>query len=133
MRPICKYIMLMSFPMLYIASVLMLVAPRVVTADSHLLKGEPLYQRVIVCREFRPPEWAAGPVGLRSSSAGDDFFQPRRVRQPRPVAQRWVGLHVPVALLQALQTTESGGAVVELQVPAALLTLLQTMDLEELP
>jgi hypothetical protein len=133
MRPICKYIMLMSVPVLYTASVLMLVAPQMVNADSDLLKGEALYELPLVCKEFRPPAWAVGPVGLRSSSAGDNVLQPRRVRQPLPEEKRWVGLHVPVALLQALQRPERGSAVVELQVPAALLTLLQTLDLEELP
>jgi hypothetical protein len=129
----CKYIMLMSVPVLYIASVLMLVAPQIVTADSDLLKGKALYEPTLVCKEFRRPAWAVSPVGLRSSNAGDNVLQPRRGRQPLLEEKRWVGLHVPVALLQALQTPERGSAVVELQVPAALLTLLQTMDLEELP
>jgi hypothetical protein len=131
MRPIRKYVMLMSVPVLYTASVLMLIAPPMVIADS--LKGEALYEVTLICKEFRHPEWAASLDGLHSSHAGDNVFQPRRVRQPRPAEKGWVGLHVPVALLRALQTTEKDGAVVELQVPAALLTLLQTMDLEELP
>jgi hypothetical protein len=133
MRPICKYIMLLSVPVLYTTFVLMLVAPQMVIADSHLLKGEPLYELTFICKEPRHPEQAASYVGLRSSHTGDHVFQPQRAHQPRPAEKRWVGLHVPLALLRALQTTEKGGAVVELQVPAALLTLLQTMDYEELP
>jgi hypothetical protein len=133
MRPICKSIMRMSVPVLYTVSVLLLVAPQIVTAAGDLPPGKSFSELTLVCKEFRPPAWAGSPVGLRSSSAGDHILQPRRVRQPLPEEQRWVRLHVPVALLRALQTPERGGAIVELQVPAALLTLLQTQDLEELP
>jgi hypothetical protein len=133
MRLTCKYILFMSFPVLYSASVLMLVIPQMVAADGHLLRGEPLAALTLVCRELHRPEWDARLLGLYSSSAGDNISRPYRAHQPPTGEKGWVELHVPVALLQALQTTERGGAVVELQVPAALLTLLQTVGLEELP
>jgi hypothetical protein len=133
MRLTRKYILFMSFPVLYSASVLMLVVPQMVAADGHLLRGEQLAELTLGCSEWRRPEWAVRPVGLHSSRAGDDAFAPQRVHQSPSREKRWVELHVPAALLQVLQTTESGGAVVQLQVPGALLTRLQALGLEELP
>ena len=133
MRSPWKYILFMSFPALYTTSVLMLVTPQMVTAEGHLRKGEPLYELAVVCREFRHPEWAAQSPGFHSAIAGDNVSQLRRMHQPLAREKRRVELQVPVALLQALQTTESSGIAVELRLPAALLTRLQTVDLEELP
>lgn len=128
-----KYILFMSFPVLYSASVLMLVVPQIGAADGHLPGGGPLAELTLVCSEWRRPEWVAWPVGLHSSHTGDDAFPPQRVQQSPNREKRWVELHVPAALLQVLQTTERGGAVVQLQVPGALLTRLQALGLEELP
>ena len=133
MRSPYKYILLMSFPVLYSASVLMLVTPQMVTAEDHLLKEEALSELAVVCREFHHPEWTAQFSGLRRAAAGDHVFQPRRMHQALAEEKRRVELQVPIALLQALQTPERDGTVVELHMPTALLTRLQTVDLEELP
>jgi hypothetical protein len=133
MRLTCKSIVFMSFLVLYSASVLILVVPQMVAAASHLLGGGQLYELTLVCSEWRRPEGVARSFGLPSSGAGDNVFTPLQTHHPLPKETRWVELHVPVTLLQALQTIERGSTVVELQVPAALLTLLHTVDLEELP
>ena len=129
----CKYMLFMSFPALCIVSVLMLVAPQMGAADSHLPRGQQLDELTLVCSEWRRPERVARPSELHSFRAGDNGFKPWGVHQPLTGKNRWVELHVPAALLKTLQTTERGDAVIELQVPAALLTLLQTVELEELP
>jgi hypothetical protein len=133
MRLTCKYILFMSFLGLYSASVLILVVPQMVAADGHLLGGGRRHELTLVCSELRRSEWVARPFGLPSLQTEDNVFMPLRALQPLPREKRWVELHVPTALLQALQTTEQGDAVIELLVPAALLTLLHTVDLEELP
>jgi hypothetical protein len=126
-------ILLMSVPVLYSASALMLVTSQMATAEDHLLKEEALDELAVVCREFRHPEGAAQSSGLRRAAAGDNVAQLRRMHQPLAEEKRRVELQVPVALLQALQTPERDGTVVELHVPTALLTHLQTADLEDLP
>jgi hypothetical protein len=133
MRLTCKSILFMNFLVLYSASVLILVVPQMVAAASHLLGGGQLYEFTLVCSEWRRPERVAGPFGPPSSGAGDNVFTPLQTHHPVSRKTSWVELHVPVTLLQALQTMKRGDAVVELQVPAALLTLLHTVDLEELP